>query len=58
MLELKEKTLLLREQTGMGLLDCKKSLEEANGDMERAKVLLAKRWETVRQTSLISYRKN
>ena len=26
----------LREKTGAGMLDCKKALEENNGDMEKA----------------------
>ena len=26
----------LRERTGAGILDCKKALEEANGDIEKA----------------------
>jgi elongation factor Ts len=30
----------IREVTGAGMLDCKKALEEANGDMEKAKVIL------------------
>jgi elongation factor Ts len=30
----------LREKTGAGMMDCKKALEEANGDMERASELL------------------
>jgi elongation factor Ts len=30
----------LREKTGAGMLDCKKALEEANGDMEKAAVIL------------------
>lgn len=30
----------LREKTGVGVLDCKKALEETNGDMEKATVLL------------------
>lgn len=27
----------LREETGAGMLDCKKALEESNGDMDKAK---------------------
>jgi len=27
----------LREETGAGMLDCKKALEESNGDMEKAR---------------------
>ena len=30
----------LREKTGVGFLDCKKALEETNGDMDKAIVLL------------------
>ncbi|MCF0232089.1 MAG: hypothetical protein HUJ63_07465, partial [Enterococcus sp.] len=30
----------LREQTGCGMMDCKKALTEANGDMEKATELL------------------
>ena len=30
----------LREKTGAGMLDCKKALEEANGDLEKAAELL------------------
>src|SRR5215210_2886384 len=30
----------LRQQTGAGMLDCKKALEEASGDMDRAVELL------------------
>lgn len=30
----------LREKTGAGMLDCKKALEEANGDMNKAAALL------------------
>jgi elongation factor Ts len=30
----------IREITGAGMLDCKKALEEAGGDMEKAKVIL------------------
>ncbi len=26
----------LREKTGAGMMDCKKALEEANGDFEKA----------------------
>ena len=33
----------LREMTSMGILDCKKALDEANGDMEKAIELLRKR---------------
>ncbi len=30
----------LREETGIGMMDCKKALTEANGDLERAKEIL------------------
>jgi elongation factor Ts len=30
----------LRERTGAGMLDCKKALEEANGDLTKAGELL------------------
>jgi len=33
----------LRKCTGVGMMDCKKALEEANGDMEKAIVLLRKK---------------
>lgn len=33
----------LREMTGVSVMQCKKALEEAKGDMEKAKVLLAKK---------------
>ncbi|MEZ5362562.1 MAG: translation elongation factor Ts [Bryobacterales bacterium] len=33
----------LREATGAGMMECKKALVEANGDLEEAKVLLRKR---------------
>jgi len=33
----------LREQTSCGIIDCKKALEEASGDMDKAKELLKKR---------------
>lgn len=33
----------LREATGAGMLDCKKALEEENGDMEKAKDFLRKK---------------
>jgi len=33
----------LREKTGVGMMDCKKALTEANGDMEQAVVLLRKK---------------
>ncbi|MBF0570258.1 MAG: translation elongation factor Ts [Candidatus Omnitrophica bacterium] len=33
----------LREETSCGVIDCKKALEEANGDLKKAKELLRKR---------------
>ncbi|HRY36535.1 MAG TPA: translation elongation factor Ts [Candidatus Magasanikbacteria bacterium] len=33
----------LREQTGAGMMDCKKALEEANGDMDAAAEILRKK---------------
>lgn len=33
----------LRERTGLGMLDCKKALEETNGDVEKAVELLRKK---------------
>ena len=33
----------LRELTGAGMLDCKKALEDAKGDLERAKEILRKK---------------
>lgn len=35
-----EKIKQLREETGAGMMDCKKALIESNGDMEKAKVFL------------------
>ena len=37
----KEQIQELRERTGCGMLDCKKALEESNGDMEKAVDLIA-----------------
>ena len=33
----------LRERTGAGMMDCKRALEETNGDMEKAIDLLRER---------------
>jgi len=33
----------LRERTGVGMLDCKKALEESNGDIEQAVAILRKK---------------
>jgi len=40
----------LREKTSAGMMDCKKALQEANGDMEKA-------METLRQKGLASANK-
>lgn len=32
----------LRDETGVSVMQCKKALEEANGDMEKAKIILRK----------------
>lgn len=55
---LKEKIMELREQTGVGMLDCKKALEEADGDMDKAKFIVLQRWEITKLTALISYRRD
>ncbi|MGB8468381.1 MAG: translation elongation factor Ts [Candidatus Babeliales bacterium] len=39
----KEQIQELRERTGCGMLDCKKALEESNGDMEKAVEQLRKK---------------
>jgi elongation factor Ts len=36
----KEDLQKLRDETGAGVMDCKKALEESNGDMERAKEII------------------
>ncbi len=33
----------LREQTGLSVMDCKNALEQTNGDMEKAKIVLRKK---------------
>lgn len=33
----------LREETGAGMMDCKKALEESNGDMDKARAWVKKR---------------
>jgi elongation factor Ts len=38
-----EKLKQLREQTGAGITDCKKALDEANGDLEKAVEILRKK---------------
>lgn len=42
-MSLAEQIKVLREQTGAGLMDCKKALQENNGDMEQAIVFLRKK---------------
>jgi len=37
----------LRQQTGSGMMDCKKALEEANGDFEAAVDILRKKGQKV-----------
>ena len=39
----------LRDATGVGLMECKKALSEANGDIEEAQVLLRKRGVAIAQ---------
>lgn len=39
----------LRERTGAGIIDCKRALEEAGGDLERAVMLLRERGQKVAQ---------
>src|SRR6266496_1817811 len=39
----------LRDQTGAPMMDCKKALTEANGDMEKAVIILRKRGAAVAQ---------
>ncbi len=38
-----ERITLLREKTGLGMMDCKKALEEADGDIEKAIEILRKK---------------
>ena len=33
----------LRQMTGAGMMDCKKALEEANGDYEKASEIIRKK---------------
>lgn len=37
----------LREETGIGIMDCKRALEKANGDLEKAKRILREEGKTV-----------
>lgn len=39
----------LRERTGVGMMDCKKALEETNGDIEKAVELLRKKGAAIAQ---------
>ena len=39
----------LRDQTGAPMMDCKKALTEANGDLEKAVIILRKRGAAVAQ---------
>src|SRR5947208_12303679 len=56
----------LRERTGVGMMDCKRALQETNGDMEAAVVLLrergmaqaAKRADRATSEGLVGYRIN
>ena len=48
----------LREKTGAGMMDCKKVLTEANGDMEKAIELLRERvWRLPSRNPAASQRK-
>lgn len=38
-----ERIMLLREQTGAGMMDCKKALQEAEGDIEKSIEILRKK---------------
>lgn len=40
---------ILREKTGVGMMDCKKALEEADGDIEKAVEILRKKGAAVAQ---------
>src|SRR3990167_9797912 len=37
-----EEIKALRDETGVSIMQCKKALEEAGGDMEKAKIILRK----------------
>jgi elongation factor Ts len=39
----------LREETGAGVMDCKRALEDAKGDFEKAKTLLAENAQAIAQ---------
>ena len=38
-----DKLKTLRDLTGISFMECKKALDEAGGDLEKAKAILAKR---------------
>ncbi|MFH0806154.1 MAG: translation elongation factor Ts [Candidatus Brennerbacteria bacterium] len=40
---MKDAIVKLREETGAGVMDCKRALADANGDLEKAKALIAER---------------
>ena len=46
----------LREMTGAGMMDCKKALNETNGNMDEAVEFLRKRWTSCRRTLAVSKR--
>lgn len=52
----KDLVFQLRQETGMGMLDCKRALEKSNGDYANAKIFLAEQWEITKMVSLITYR--
>lgn len=53
----KESVLKLREETGFGMIDCMKALEESDNDYEKAILYLAKKEPTL-SWSLISYKRD
>lgn len=55
---MKEKVKLLREQTGQGILECKKALEASGGDIEQAKVYLAKRLKPLLDCTLVTLKRD
>jgi elongation factor Ts len=42
----------LRDKTGAGMMDCKKALQESNGDVEQAVTILRKKGQNVAQSKL------
>ena len=46
----KEDIVTLREETGAGVVDCKNALEEANGDLEKARDIITKKGYAERTT--------